>query len=183
MHKGTFFSDNFFLEKNDILNILTFCKNPQVLDLYSVKTIFRKEAKMTLTVKEYAEKRRLTVTPIYKKINNHKSELKGHMRKIRGRLELDEVAVMILDGEYPNEFYKKKNQDFEIRELEEEIRFLKKELEKKNKDLEDVKSDKRFYQAVFEKERKACKEKDKEIEELKNKLWKYEGTFIRRLFC
>jgi peptidoglycan hydrolase CwlO-like protein len=137
---------------------------------------------MTVTIKEYADKRRISVQSVYQKIKRHRAELKSHILKIGGRLELDEVAVLILDGEYPNEFYKKKNQDFEIRELEEEIRILKKELQKKDKDIEKARNDRHFWWVQCERLRKESDVKDKEIEELKNKLWKYEGTFIRRLF-
>lgn len=137
-----------------------------------------------MTIKEYAEKRRICVSPIYRKIQRHNEELKGHVKKIRGRIELDEDAVMILDGEYPYESSGKKNYDFEIRELQEEIRFLKKELKKKDKELEKVRQKRDFYQIVGEQTKRELMAELEKLtesnENLKNELEQRNRSFFRK---
>lgn len=140
---------------------------------------------MPMTIREYAEKRRICVQPIYRKIKRHENELKGHVKKIRGRLELDDEAVIILDGKYSGEINNETNPDWKIRELEEEIVFLKKELGKKDKEIKKARDMRHFYQVSGEKTKKELIENIEKLtlenKNLKNELEKSNRSFLNRI--
>ena len=51
-----------------------------------------------ITVKEYAERKNVSIQGVHQKIKRHSQELKGHVKTIKGVKHLDDFAVKYLDG-------------------------------------------------------------------------------------
>lgn len=83
---------------------------------------------MLMTVKDYAEERKISVQATYKKMHRREKELKGHVRKVKGTWRLDTYAQNVLDGIFPGET-EEHNQEFLMQEYRDKIAELEKEVE------------------------------------------------------
>ena len=57
-----------------------------------------RENEIMITVKEYAERKNVSIQGVHQKIKRHSQELKGHVKTIKGVKHLDDFAVKYLDG-------------------------------------------------------------------------------------
>lgn len=92
------------------------------------------------TVKQMAERRKVTERAIYKQIQTHKEELEGHYKKVEGKTWYDEDAAKILEdaamNSAPSVVLTAEKQ--EVEQLKEKVAELEAELKHKEKIIEDA---------------------------------------------